>query len=325
MLRFVARRLLLSVPVIVLASLVVFLAVRKAIDPTAYLRLNPRIREEDRQHLIKALGLDKPLLEQYLTWLSNFVRGDWGTSLLSKRSVFTDIRNALTNSLFLSIPAVVLSLIVGALLGVGSALRRYSLLDNLGTAGAFLGLSIPSFWLALLLQILVGVYLVHWFDLSHPILPVSGMFTPGTKGFVLSDRLRHLVLPMLVLTVQLVPIYSRYVRASMIESMESDYIRTARAKGVRERDVVVRHALRNSLIPLTTEFAINLGALAGGLVIIERIFQWPGMGTYFLDAMTRGDYPQVLAWLMVVVTAVVFFNLVADVLYGVLDPRIRYE
>jgi peptide/nickel transport system permease protein len=150
------------------------------------------------------------------------------------------------------------------------------------------------------------------------------MFKPGTTGFHLVDRIRHIVLPALVLSVQIIAIYSRYIRAGMLQIMQSEFIRTARAKGLSERRVIVRHAMRNALIPLTTQLAIDVGTLAGGFIITEQVFQWPGMGKFFIDAVSDGDYPQVLPWVMITVSFVILFNLVADIAYAFLDPRIHY-
>jgi peptide/nickel transport system permease protein len=235
-----------------------------------------------------------------------------------------DIRSALANTVVLGLIAVSFTLIAGVAIGLYSSLRQYSMFDNVATGAAFLGLSIPNFWFALLLQIFFGVYLTKWLHLAEPIFPTAGMYTPGSQGFDLVDRARHLVLPILVLSVQLIAYYSRYMRASMLEVLHSDYLRTARAKGLRERRVIVRHAMRNALIPLTTQVAIDVGAIAGGLIITEAIFEYPGMGRFFIDAMFRGDYQQVLPWMMVAVTFVIIFNLVADIMYAILDPRIRY-
>jgi peptide/nickel transport system permease protein len=192
------------------------------------------------------------------------------------------------------------------------------------TGGAFVGLSIPNFWFALLLQIFFGLTLTRWLGLHSPVLPIAGLYTPGHVGFDLVDRARHLMLPMLVLAVQIVAVYSRYIRASMLEVLHSDYLRTARAKGLRERRVVVRHAMRNALIPLTTQLALDVGGIFGGLIITEQIFEYPGMGRFFINAFGRGDFQQVLPWVMITVFAVILFNLVADIMYAVLDPRIRY-
>jgi peptide/nickel transport system permease protein len=284
------------------------------------------VSTQDRLNLIHTLGLDRSLFAQYWTWLSHFVTGQWGTSLLSHRSVAADIKNALANSLILGLSGVALSLVFGIAIGIFSAVRQYSIGDHLATGAAFLGLSMPSFWLALLLQLLFGVYLTRWFHLTSPIFYISGMTKPGTEGgFHLVDRLQHLALPVLVLAVQLIAVYSRYMRASLLEVLHSDYMRTAKAKGIRPSRALLRHGVRNSLSPVTTQLALDIGAIIGGLIIIEQVFQWPGMGTFFIKAMNAGDYPQVLAWLMVVAGAVIVMNLLADIAYALLDPRVRHE
>jgi peptide/nickel transport system permease protein len=325
MFRYIVRRVLVSIPVVLLASILVFVVVRSSIDPLGACALNPRQTPESCARLKHQLGLDRPMYTQYMTWFGHFAQGDWGRSLLSNRPVLPDIRTAVANTLFLGIIATVLSLAVGMFIGVYSALRQYSWFDQLSTSGAFVGLSIPNFWFALLLQIFFGVALTRWFHLHGPVLPIAGLYTPGHVGFDLVDRLRHLVLPMLVLAVQIIAVYSRYMRASMLEVLHSDYLRTARAKGLRERRVVVRHAMRNALIPLTTQVALDVGAIFGGLIITEQIFEYPGMGRFFISAFGRGDFQQILPWMMITVFAVIVFNLVADIMYAILDPRIRYS
>jgi peptide/nickel transport system permease protein len=324
MFRYIMRRLIFAIPVILISSILVFLGVRTSVDPAAALALNPRVSIEDRLRYREELGLNDSYFEQYTKWISKFAVGDWGKSLSSNRDVFPQIKEALANTLVLGLAAAVLSLLVGVGIGVYSAIRQYSWFDHLTTGGAFLGLSIPNFWFALLLQIFFGLYLTKWFNLREPIFYTAGMTKPGAAGFDLLDRIRHLALPMLVLAVQIIAVYSRYMRASMLEVLHSDYMRTARAKGLRERRVIVRHAMRNALIPLTTQVAIDFGAIAGGLIITEQIFEWPGMGRLFVNSMFRGDYLIVLPWLMVTVTFVILFNLVADIMYAILDPRIRY-
>jgi peptide/nickel transport system permease protein len=322
--RYIIRRLLFAIPILLIASIVVFLVVRATIDPVASFALNPRMTPEQLARLKKDLGLDQSVWVQYVKWLKGFVTFNWGTSVLSNRPVFPDIRDALANSLVLGLTATAFSLLIGVSIGVYSALHQYSWFDNFSTGAAFVGLSIPNFWFALMLQIFFGIYLTQWLHLSSPIFYTAGLYSPGSMGFDLVDRLRHLVLPMLVLAVQIIAVYSRYMRASMLEVLHSDYLRTARAKGLRERRVVFRHAMRNALIPITTQVALDVGAIAGGLIITEAIFEYPGMGRFFVDAMGRGDYLQVLPWVMVAVFFVIIFNLVADIMYAVLDPRIRY-
>jgi peptide/nickel transport system permease protein len=324
MLGYSVRRLLFSIPVLLLSSILVFAVVHATADPTALMRSNPRVSQADIARVRQQLGLDRSGPAQYFAWLSHFVRGDWGTSLITGAPVGADIRQALVNSAILGGAGIIMSLVIGVAIGVVSALRQYSIFDSLATGAAFLGLSIPNFWFALMLQILFGLYLTRWFHLSEPILYTAGMRTPGTSGLHLLDFLRHLAAPALVLAVQLVAVYSRYTRASMLEVLHADYLRTARAKGLGERRVILHHALRNALIPLTTQLGIDVGAMAAGLIITEQIFQWPGMGKFFITAMTNGDYPQILPWLMITVTFVIVFNLAADIAYAVLDPRIRY-
>lgn len=325
MLQYVLRRLLFSIPILIIASVFVFAAARASTSPLAALRSNPRISQQDIIEYKRTLGLDRPAHTQYLTWLGNFVQGKWGKSLVSQRPVFPDIREGLANTAVLAIIATTLSLAIGVGIGVYSAVRQYSAFDYVSTGGAFVGLSIPVFWFALIVQIVFGLYLTDWLNLSEPIFYTAGMSRPGSFGFDPIDRLRHLFLPVLVLSVQIVAVYSRYMRASMLDILQSDYLRTARAKGLPERRVLVRHAMRNALIPLTTVLAIDLGALAGGLIVTESIFEWPGMGRLFIDAMGRGDYAVILPWIMVVVTFVIVANLLADVVYTILDPRIRHD
>jgi peptide/nickel transport system permease protein len=324
MLRFIVRRALISIPLLLVASVLVFTVMHLTTDPTAGLRVNPRISAADMARYRHDLGLDKSGPAQYFAWLSNFVQGKWGTSLFTNISVSAQIREALVNSMVLGVTGFTIAMLLGVTIGVIAAVRQYSVFDYLATSGAFVALSIPVFWFALILQLLFGLYLVRWLHLPEPIFFTAGMSQPGSLGFDLVDRLRHLALPAVVLAVQLLAVYSRYMRASMLEVLNSDYLRTARAKGLRERRVIVRHGMRNALIPITTQAAIDLGGLAGGLIATEAIFQWPGMGALFVRVMGDGDYAIALPWVMLTMAFVIVFNLVADILYAVLDPRIRY-
>lgn len=324
MLRFVVRRLVVSIPLLIVASVLVFTVLHLTTDPAAGLRVNPRISAEDIERYRHDLGLDRSGPAQYFAWLGNFVRGNWGTSLFTSIPVAGQIREALVNSMFLGIIGFAIALLIGVSVGVVAAVKQYSVFDYMATSGAFIFLSIPVFWFALIVQLLFGLYMVRWFGLSEPIFFTAGLSQPGSVGFDLVDRLRHVALPAVVLAVQSLAVYSRYMRASMLEVLGSDYLRTARAKGVPERRVIVKHGMRNALIPLTTQAAIDFGALAGGLIVTEAIFQWPGMGALFVGAMNDGDYAIALPWVMLTMTFVIVFNLVADILYAVLDPRIRY-
>jgi peptide/nickel transport system permease protein len=324
MFRYILRRMIFSIPVLIVSSILVFVVIRANGDFTRSLKANPRADPAAILKAREALGLNRSGYQQYVSWITHFVRGQWGNSLLSNQPVAKDIRDALWNSLVLGTVATVFSLLLGVGIGVYSALRQYSLFDHITAGAAFFGFSIPQFWFGLMLQIFFGIYLVKWLHLSNPIFYITGMFKAGTTGFNLADRIRHITLPALVLAVQIIAVYSRYMRASMLEVLQSDFMRTARAKGLPERRVIFRHAMRNALIPITTQLAIDIGALAGGLIITEQIFQWPGMGKFFIEAFANGDYPQILPWIMITVSFVILFNLVADIAYAFLDPRIRY-
>lgn len=320
MLRFIVRRLLFSVPILFVASVLVFIAVKASTDPSAVRA--PGITAADVQRLREQLGLDKSNVEQYTTWLGNFVTGDFGTSLKTFRPVWPELSDAIWNTLQLGAFAFVIYVTLGIGIGMLSAYKQYSWFDTLTTGGSFLGLSFPPFFFGLILQIILVLSFQDWFG-DTPFF-TSRMNSPGQDGFGY-DRLMHMVLPAMTVAVQQIAIYSRYMRASMLEVLNSDYLRTARAKGISERRVIFRHAMRNALIPVTTFAAIDVGAIVGGLVITEQIFQWPGMGNYFLEAFRDGDYVRVLPWMMIVVASVIVLNLIADLLYSVLDPRIRLD
>jgi peptide/nickel transport system permease protein len=324
MFRYIMRRLIFSIPVLVVSSILVFVVIRLNGDFLSSTLANPRASAAAIAKARDALGLNKSGYQQYISWITHFVRLDWGRSLLTNQPVAKDIRDALWNSIVLGVVGTAFALLIGVGIGIYSALRQYSFFDQVATGAAFFGISIPQFWFGLMLQIFFGIYLVRWFHLSDPIFYITGMFKAGTTGFHLVDRIRHIVLPAMVLSVQILAVYSRYMRASMLEVLQADFMRTARSKGLPERRVIFRHAVRNALIPITTQLAIDVGTIAGGLIITEQVFQWPGMGKFFITAFNNGDYPQVLPWVMITVASVILFNLVADIAYAFLDPRIRY-
>ncbi len=287
---------------------------------------NPKTTPEALARYKHDLGLDKSGPEQYLLWLGHFVRGDLGESSHSNIAVWPQLRTALANSIVLGLSASFIAITIGVLIGIISAIKQYSIFDHLSTAGAFIGLSLPPFLFGLMLIILVGTFWQQHFDPGGPpLLPTAGIYSPGRQGFDLVDRFKHLILPAIVVAVQLIAVYSRYMRTSMLETLNSDYLRTARAKGVSERRVLTRHAFRNTLIPLTTFAAIDIGSIAAGLIITEQVFEYPGMGRFFLDAFANADYPMILPWMMIVVGFVIVFNLLADLSYAWLDPRIRLD
>jgi peptide/nickel transport system permease protein len=325
MLRFILRRILWAFPVLILGSFILFVALHLTTDPVKA-AIHHNVSTEALIKFKHDLGLDKPLLTQYWLFLTHFFRGDFGTSYTSQGPVWPPLRTALLNSLVLGAFAAFFYVIVGVGVGVVSAVRQYSWFDHLSTGLSFFGLAMPPFFFGLVTIVLVGTFYETHFHSSTPLLPfIGGIYSPTTEGFNLVDRVKHLILPALTLSVQEIAVYSRYMRTGMLETLNSDYMRTARAKGISERRVVWHHAFRNALIPLTTFAAIDIGAVAGGLIITESIFGYPGMGLYFLDAFHNADYPSLLPWMMIVIAFVVVFNLLADLSYAWLDPRIRVD
>ena len=317
--------MLWAIPVLIIGSFLMFLALHMTTDPVAAAK-HHNVTPEALAKFKHDLGLDQSLLSQYWTFLSNFFRGNFGTSYTSQAPVWPELRTALVNTIVLAFAAAAVYITVGVILGIISAVRQYSWFDHATTGASFIGLSLPPFVFALICIVFVGTFYQKHFHSSTPLLPfVGGVYSPSTEGFNLADRARHLVLPVLVLSVQEIAIYSRYMRTGMLETLNSDYLRTARAKGISEKRVIFRHAFRNALIPLTTFTAIDIGALAGGLIITEYIFGYRGMGLYFLENYHNADYPALLPWMMFVIVFVVVFNVLADLSYAWLDPRIRLE
>jgi peptide/nickel transport system permease protein len=325
MLSFVVRRALISIPVILLSSVLVFLLVANSGDPLADLKgRNPPVPPqvlEARRHL---LGLDQPMPQRYWTWITNFVRGDMGKSIQG-----VEVRPLLWQRLRITLRMVILASIVAIILAIGSgvlsAVRQYTPTDYTFTFLGFLFLSMPVFWLGALLKEYGAIRLNQLF--GEQVVFTVGAETPnltGSLGHRLADYAGHLLLPTLTLALITFAAWSRYQRATMLDVLGSDYIRLARAKGLSRSRVMVRHALRNALIPLVTVVAIDSGALFAGAVITERVFSWQGMGALLVQGALTSDVNVVLAWLMVTSLIVVLFNLIADVFYAVLDPRIRY-
>lgn len=315
--RYVVQRLLQALPLLVAISAISFAILRLTPGgPLSAYEGDPNFTDADRIRLEHAFGLDQPLPLQYVSWLGQFVRGDWGYSFAAHEPVLTLIGERLPNTIYLMGTVFVTVLALAIPIGVLSAVRQYSWFDHVITGATFAFLSTPTFWLGLLLIIAFGLEL-RW-------LPLGGIDTPG-RPFDVFDRLRHLILP--VATIALVQLGShvRYLRASMLETIGQDYMRTARAKGLAERVVILRHALKNAAIPLVTVVALDVPELFVGALVTEQIFGWPGMGRLFWDAATRSDYPVLMGILTVSSSLIVFANLVADVVYGYLDPRIRFS
>ena len=313
---FLLRRLLLVGPVLLGVSLVVFAVLHISPGDPAEIMLGPQATHEDITRLRTELGLDEPLPVQYARWMGRVLQGDLGRSLWMKRPVLGEVLRRFQATVVLAASALLLSTLGGIALGVLSAARRNSLLDRLSALASLFGASMPSFWLGIVLMVIFALWL-GW-------LPASGMFAPYGGGGV-GDLLSHLVLPTVTLAAASLTIIARLTRSTMLDVLGQDFVRTARAKGVRESFVVVRHALRNALIPTVTVVGVQDGYLLGGAVLTETVFAWPGVGTLMVQGILARDFPLVQGCVLVIALGFVLVNLAVDVLYATLDPRIRRE
>ena len=321
MVTFVLRRLLYSVPVLALSSFLSFVFVSEAGDPLSNLRQNPRVTNGTLQSLAHTYHLDQSVVVRYWYWLESAFTQKLGVSLITSQPIWPDLQRSMAHTLQIIMIANFLALLLGIAVGIYSAVRQYSFFDYSFTALSFVGLAMPTFWLALLLQILfVDIYL-RW---HVRIFYTSGLNTHGDSTWSL-DRLQHITLPVITLTVVSFALYSRFMRASMLDVINSDFVRTARAKGLGETKVIMRHVVRNALIPVVTITALNFGALLGGAIVTETVFTLDGMGFYFIQKLGQQDVYAVMGYLVVTSMAIILFNLLADVLYGYLDPRIRLD
>jgi glutathione transport system permease protein len=325
MLSFIIRRLAIAVPVVLASSVLVFLLVANSGDPLADLKgRQPPVPPQVIEAREKLLGLDQPLPQRYWNWLTNFIRGDMGVTIRGQ-----EVQPLLWQRLQIALRMVVLASIVAIVLAIGagvlSAVKQYTVTDYTFTFAGFLFLSMPVFWLAALLKEYGAIRLNKLF--GQQVIFTVGPESPnlaGSLGHRLADYAGHLVLPTVALALISFASWSRYQRATMLDVLGADYIRLARAKGLSRSRVMVRHALRNALIPLVTVVAIDTGAILSGAIVTERVFAWQGMGSLLVQGVETSDPNLLLAWLMVTAVLVVLFNLIADVLYAVLDPRIRY-
>lgn len=316
MLTYVTRRLVLSIPLGLGISIVIFmLAHHLPGGPLAMYLNTATVTADQLQRITHQLGLDRPLYVQYFDWLAHVLHGDFGRSFGDGRPALAIILDRIPATIELMGTAFSVSVFLAIGLGVVSALRHGSAFDRVVTVLTYAGVAMPIFWLGILAILLFGVRL-HW-------LPIAGIGTPG-EPFSLLDNLKHLALPALVLACYTAAQQSRYVRASMLEVLGAQYVRTARAKGLSEPVVILKHALRNALIPVVTIFTLDAAHLLSGAVIAETVFAWPGMGRLFYDSLHAGDYPVVIGIALLSAALVVLLNIVADVLYGVLDHRIQY-
>lgn len=341
--RYIIRRLLQAIPLLVIISVVLFVLMNAMGDPLASFGGRRRVRSSDRERLTRQLGLDKPVAVQYAVWLigndwmdidldgdgvpdekgtrRGILRGDWGNSFMEKRPVSEIIAERLPNTLILMLTTEVAILLFSLFIGIYSAIRQYSLFDNIFTGLSFIGYSMPIFWLALIMMFIFAVYFKKW---GLPHFPTVGMYDLAV-GKTIPQVVWHMVLPVTTMSIMSIAGYSRFIRANMLEVINQDYIRTARSKGLSERMILLGHALKNAALPIVTIVGMDLPILLGGAVVTESIFAWPGMGRLFWDAAKDTDIPVLMGVLTLISVAVVVFQIITDIAYTFLDPRIRYD
>ncbi len=320
--KFILRRLLLQFPILLLGVSILLFAIFQMApgDPMAQFISQPGMTVEQVERMAEARGLDRGPIQQYFDWLTSLLQGDLGMSFELRIPVADAISYRLFPTFLLAFSSLILSLVVAIPAGIVSATKQYSKIDYTLTSFAFFGISIPNFFFGLIMMFLIALKL-GW-------LPISGMTTAGvdyTPFWQAIDILRHLILPMIVLGLSSTATFMRYTRSSMLEVIRQDYIRTARAKGLKERVVIYKHALRNAMIPIITLMGFQLPILFSGAVITEQVFGWPGMGTLMLDAVYARDYPLLMGINMFLAFLVILGNLLADLAYAFVDPRIRYD
>jgi peptide/nickel transport system permease protein len=343
MLRYIVRRLLQAIPLLLVISFVLFALMQNMGDPLATLGGRRPTRSSDRARLTRQLGLDKPLHIQYIYWLIGndwtmididgdgtpetpgrrlgVLRGDVGNSLVSKKPVLEVIGERLPNTLLLMGVSEIVIILGALFMGIYSALKQYTFIDNAITAVSFIGYSMPIFFVALVTMYIFAVNFKRW---GLPYLPTVGMFDPQI-GKTPGQVALHMVLPVFSMSFIYFAAYSRYVRGAMLEVLSQDYIRTAKSKGLPKWQVIYIHALKNACLPIVTIIGLDLPFLLAGAIVTERIFAWPGMGRLFLDHVSRADTAVVMGILMLISVAVVVFQLLTDIVYAWIDPRIRYD
>ncbi|HRJ42222.1 MAG: ABC transporter permease [Caldilineaceae bacterium] len=334
MAQYIARRLISLIPVLLGVSIVVFSLIRMIPGDPVIIMLGEKASVEAIEELREEMGFNRPIPVQYVEWMGRILRGDFGKSIINRTSVIVDLRTRLAATIEMVVAGMILGVIIGITIGIVSALRRNTWLDVVSTFGVLLGVSMPIYWLALIL--------IYALAVNRQIFPPSARLDVALSvdrhtGFMLIDTLLagdpklfwnavwHLILPSAVLSTVIMPILARLTRASMLEVLQQDYVRTARAKGLASRVVVIRHALKNALLPIVTVLGLQLGGLLGGAILTETIFSWPGMGLWTYRAIQSRDYPIVQGAVLVSATIYVVVNLLVDISYAYLDPRIRYS
>jgi peptide/nickel transport system permease protein len=314
---YTAKRLIQAIPLLIGVSVIAFAMMHLAPGgPLAVYTLNPTITAQDIERIKHVFGLDQPVHIQYMKWAAGMFTGNWGNTFFGGRPVLDVILERVPATFLLMGSGMALAMILGMLIGILGAVRRYSIFDYLATTGAMVTLSFPTFWF--------GLMAIYIFALNLGWLPSGGMFTLGEEEDIL-DLLEHLILPTVVLALVLVAQWSRYTRSSFMEVIHQDYIRTARSKGLSEGRILFRHAFPNALAPLIALAGIQLPWLFSGALVTETIFGWPGMGRLFVDSLTMKEYPVLMGMVMITAAAVIVGNLLADVVNAAIDPRIRLE
>lgn len=317
--RYIQRRILISIPMLLVITIIAFLLLQLAPgDPlNSYIPPDAPLPVEQREALRRELGLDQPLVLRYFYWLKEAVQGNLGVRAVNFEPVGEEILRRVGPTLLLMVTALVIGIGLGLVLGVISALKKYSALDMVLTVFAFLGVSFPVY-----LAGLIGLYI---FALQLGWVPAGGMSTPGSGNDGFLDLMKHLALPALIISLNYVASTMRYTRSAMLEVLDQDYIRTARAKGLMESVIVNRHALKNALMPVITIVGSYIPNLLGGAVFIESIFSWPGMGRLFVDAVDARDYPLIMGLILILAIIILLVNLLTDIAYAMVDPRVRYD
>ncbi|HNA89408.1 MAG TPA: ABC transporter permease [Anaerolineales bacterium] len=344
---YILRRLIQTAGLLLLLSILLFALVNLAPGGPLSGQGQSRHIDPDKVELLKRqFGLDKPLPTQYLIWLvgndwmqvdtngdglmdgygtrQGILRGDFGFSFRTRQPVLTEIGQRLPNTIYLTVVTMLVAVVIAIPIGIISAIRQYSTFDITVTTFSFAGQAIPEFWLGLILILVFYAWLKNPFT-GAPLLPSGGMTSIDISGFDLWDRIVHLILPVLTGALGWIAWYSRFLRSSMLDVIHQDYIRTARAKGNTNFTVLVKHALRNALVPLVTLLALDLPYIFGGAIFVETLFSWPGMARLYYQAALERDYPILMAVLIIGAASIILSNLIADILYAYLDPRIRYE
>jgi peptide/nickel transport system permease protein len=332
MTKFIIRRLIISVPVLIGISFLIYMIMLMAPGgPLTAFADNPTLTQEQKDKILADWGLDKSPVEQYFSWFFSMLQGNWGFSFATRRPVLEMIGERVPATLLLMLTAYIIQQAIALPLGIWGAVKRYKLSDKVSTFLAYVGFSMPTFWLGLILIYVFSAQL-GWFptggitDPREPtfLKPSYWEWWRNTPGEAFGSLVSHLVLPVTTLIVVGIATDSRFMRSSMIDTVNADYIRTARAKGLSEGQVVRKHALRPALLPVVTNITLTLPGLIGGAVVTESIFSWPGMGQLFITAVGLADYPVMIGIVFIISALILIFNLIADVSYAVLDPRIRY-